>query len=71
MAGQFLLCLALRNIQKVYRDDCSLQYSILSSNSVFLDPLKTSCPGVGECQGGEVRVGGWGNTIIEAEGGVE
>ena len=33
-----------------------------------LGPVKARCPSVGECQGREVRVGGWGNTLIEAEG---
>jgi hypothetical protein len=29
-----------------------------------LGPMKTSCPSVGECQGGEVSA--WGSTLIEA-----
>ena len=30
---------------------------------------KAGCPSVGEYQGWEVGVGGWGNTLIEAKGG--
>jgi hypothetical protein len=30
--------------------------------------VKAGCPSVGEFKGGEVGVGGWGNTHIEAEG---
>ena len=30
-----------------------------------LGPVKASFPSVGECQGGEVDVGGWASTIIE------
>jgi hypothetical protein len=39
-----------------------------------LGPVKAGCPCVRECQGGEVEVGGevgvggWGNTLIEAGG---
>jgi hypothetical protein len=34
-----------------------------------LGPVKAQCPSVGECQGGEVEVGGRvGNTHIEAGG---
>jgi hypothetical protein len=37
-----------------------------------LGPVKSRCPNVGECQGGEVgmngRVVGWVSTLIEAEG---
>jgi hypothetical protein len=33
-----------------------------------LGPVKAQCHSVGECQGGETRMGGWmGNTVIEAE----
>jgi hypothetical protein len=33
--------------------------------------MKARCPGVGECQGREVGVGGRGSTLIEAGGGGE
>jgi hypothetical protein len=32
-------------------------------------PVKAQWPRVGECQGGEVGVGGLGNTLTEAEKG--
>jgi hypothetical protein len=31
--------------------------------------MKAQCPSVGESQGGEVGVGGWVSTLIEAGGG--
>jgi hypothetical protein len=31
--------------------------------------LKAQCPSVGECEGEEAGVGGWGSTLIEAVGG--
>jgi hypothetical protein len=34
-----------------------------------LGTVKTLCPNVGECQGREAGVGGWGITLIEAVGG--
>jgi hypothetical protein len=34
-----------------------------------LGPVKARCLSIGECQGGEERVGGWGSTLIEAGGG--
>jgi hypothetical protein len=37
-----------------------------------LGPVKSGYPSVGECQGREVGVGGWGHTLIKAgEGGIE
>ena len=30
--------------------------------------VKPQCPSIGECQDGEMGVGGWGNTHIEAGG---
>jgi hypothetical protein len=35
-----------------------------------LGPVKARSSIVGKCQGGEVGVGGWGNTLIEAQGGL-
>ena len=34
-----------------------------------LGPVKALCPSVGECQGGEVGVGGWGSILLEEGGG--
>jgi hypothetical protein len=34
-----------------------------------LGPVKAQCPGVEECQGREVGMGGWGSTLIERGGG--
>jgi hypothetical protein len=34
-----------------------------------LGPVKTRCPSVGECQGGEAGVGGWGDEIGGFQGG--
>jgi hypothetical protein len=35
-----------------------------------LGPVKVQCPGIGECQDREWEyMGGWGNILIEAEGG--
>jgi hypothetical protein len=34
-----------------------------------LGPVKARCPRVGEGQGMEAGMGGWGSTLIEAEGG--
>jgi hypothetical protein len=34
-----------------------------------LSPEGARYPSVGECQGGRMGVGGWGNTLIEAGGG--
>ena len=39
-----------------------------------LDPMKAQCPSVGECQGMEAEVSGWGSTLKEAGlggGGIE
>jgi hypothetical protein len=33
-----------------------------------LGPVEVQCPSVGECEGREAGVGGWGNTLIEAGG---
>ena len=35
-----------------------------------LGPVKVQWSSVGKCPGGEVGVSGWGNTLIEAQGGV-
>jgi hypothetical protein len=34
-----------------------------------LGPVMALCASVGECEGREVGVGGWGHTLIEAGGG--
>jgi hypothetical protein len=32
-----------------------------------LGPVTARCPSIGECQGSEVGVGGWGSTVIEGK----
>ena len=40
----------------------------MSMGEEALGPVKAQCLSVGECEGGEVGVGGWVNTLIEAGG---
>ena len=54
-------------LQCIYSRGWSCHTSV---GAEVLGPVKFQCPSVGKCQGGEVGLGGWGNNLMEAQGGI-
>jgi hypothetical protein len=48
---------------------CEWFYHWAGSPGFNQESSLAGCPSVGECQGREAGVGGWGHTLIGAEGG--